>query len=207
MIFIVKSLVLFVLHPSFFHCHLYYSLYAPFFSLQTNVLFVNHVSDCESRQWFTKGPEIFFVFFFFLALVLFVQHPLFYHFFYRFHRKITCTIRSTPFFFSLQPVLFTLCLFFLFRQMYYLYKTHDFYHKITCTICSTPLFFHGKLYYSCYAFFFSLDRCTICIKPMIFIVKSLVLFTLHPFLFHSTDVLFAQYSWFLWKCIKIYQKI
>ena len=144
---------------------------------------------------------------FFLALVLFVQHPLFYHFFYHFIVK--------------SHVLFVLHPSFLFiGKLYYSYNPHDF-HLYFFYLLNTYLFF-AKLYYSLYTPFF-FNKCTICTKPQIFTelsfdictipIKPMILevnivnlyYSLYtPFLCYSTDVLFAQYSWFLWLHIKIY---
>ena len=136
-IFIVKSLVLFVLHPSFFHCNLYYSHYAPFFSLQTNVLFVkkprfsslNHLYYllytllfCKSRQCFTKGPEIFFLFFVFFFWQMYYSSSTHYFIiiFIFFIVKSIVLFTLHPSFFHRNLYYSLYAPFFLFRQMYYL---------------------------------------------------------------------------------------
>ena len=81
-IFIVKSLVLFALHPSFFHCNLYYSFYAFFFSLDRCTICIK--------------PMIFII----KSLVLFALHPYFF--------IASCTIHVMPFFFSLDRC--TICI-------------------------------------------------------------------------------------------------
>ena len=123
MIFIVKSLVLFVLHPSFFHCHLYYSLYAPFFSLQTNVLFVK-------KPRFSSLNHLYYL----LYTLLFVSH-------------VSDSLRGQKFFFFF----FSRQMYYSSSTHYFIIFFIFFIVKSIVLFTLHPSFFHRNLYYSLYA--------------------------------------------------------